>query len=1190
MSHPSYWPGQIFFYPVGNTPATCLTENLPPECNADMLLLGCGDARHILYTVYADATRSMAALRKLDVTCCDMKAAVLARNTLLFTLLADDGAEKKLANIWNIFYHMMLNEGSLSLLIEQCRKLVPLAKDMETWREGPYSHIVTMCNVDTLSDIQRFWKLWLGTADFNAQQMKYFAENFEDGLKKARTRFEGQFVMTSMRSAGPLAPVTLKAVTDQFKRFWATGVTDDGIRDARLAKNVNPTFAFSASRDKGAVHYGTDPIAGFHLAETLASAGCTLSDERATVKIVQAARDQFSSWCKAVIGRIQHTSASSASLIVRMYAGEALAFCRALHSVGTTSSHTPPFVAPWKRSVVQFDTTAYGLHAPFPAPTSFDVIETSNLLDHLGFHNLLTVTVPLLCDSPSSTLYTETLLAPGELVTEGILTHMCGDPSTISLLLGVVPSAYYSRFTTHSNMSETLLLALGDGSFIQYYERLAWKPVGQGHATRHPQDEPIQLAPDQLARTLFGIYLKMFSDENISERLSMMGRSRAEVLRRVQYSGLIHYTRRSFALLLAHIRKRVQCDWNEVIDIFERLVLEDDTLITGSNFYQEMAGQLHLAGFTLRWMSPMTVRELRAREDPPILRDWRTVPQVVTVVLVVPRHAITKVQSELSDAGTPILQCETRVASSHSAFACISASFGKLEVSGRGENKTVVITEDSTGVHGTSSMVVSFPALTTTLIHTSGGTVGLAVRSTLSTMPLVQKLGLEMCLFKTLLTDERYVHILTKAPTINNDATDGATSSVPSGRSDSTAEHQPIHVEMDASNTRVQSFTARITLTDAAEQVAFAGGCTVRITQLSANQITLHVDKHLHIVDFPLPVSAVNAKVRVARKSKYVEIVAPMTLTLAVKGERRIAENFRMTIDNGIPTLWNVHRLNLDRCPSFKLSTDPKAFNWFIPHMSHMFSHRERAARKRHYATPRSVQDTFMNVKDSLYTFFLSATGLGTGQAHVEFGLINPATDDIYAIILVTDLRLDLASHTVVADSWIIPGSDDIQDRLRDELKTMLSIKTDTNESEAWRYLLPLFIERCRLWEHKANCEYPAQNSAPLYPEAGSDPDKVPFCSCGMGVGTAVLRKRYGDTAATYATRAAISPLFPVSYLERVGMMDYSETVTEPVSTGCRTCGDEGKALSACGRCKKVKYCSKECQVQDWKRHKKDCT
>lgn len=42
-----------FFYAAGNTPAVCLTQSLPPEQDAALLLLGCGDIRNILFTVYS---------------------------------------------------------------------------------------------------------------------------------------------------------------------------------------------------------------------------------------------------------------------------------------------------------------------------------------------------------------------------------------------------------------------------------------------------------------------------------------------------------------------------------------------------------------------------------------------------------------------------------------------------------------------------------------------------------------------------------------------------------------------------------------------------------------------------------------------------------------------------------------------------------------------------------------------------------------------------------------------------------------------------------------------------------------------------------------------------------------------------------------------------------------------------------
>ena len=52
MAHPTFYPTS-FFYPLGNTAPVSLTEHVPPGADADFLLLGCGDPRNILYTIYA---------------------------------------------------------------------------------------------------------------------------------------------------------------------------------------------------------------------------------------------------------------------------------------------------------------------------------------------------------------------------------------------------------------------------------------------------------------------------------------------------------------------------------------------------------------------------------------------------------------------------------------------------------------------------------------------------------------------------------------------------------------------------------------------------------------------------------------------------------------------------------------------------------------------------------------------------------------------------------------------------------------------------------------------------------------------------------------------------------------------------------------------------------------------------------
>ena len=57
----TFWPGTIF-YPIGNTSAVDLTDTLTPEEKANVLLLGCGDPRNILFTVYSQRHDSESAM------------------------------------------------------------------------------------------------------------------------------------------------------------------------------------------------------------------------------------------------------------------------------------------------------------------------------------------------------------------------------------------------------------------------------------------------------------------------------------------------------------------------------------------------------------------------------------------------------------------------------------------------------------------------------------------------------------------------------------------------------------------------------------------------------------------------------------------------------------------------------------------------------------------------------------------------------------------------------------------------------------------------------------------------------------------------------------------------------------------------------------------------------------------------
>lgn len=58
------------------TPATNLVENLPQGIDADILLLGYGDVRHILYTPFAEQGFPE---RRFDITACEINEHLIGK-------------------------------------------------------------------------------------------------------------------------------------------------------------------------------------------------------------------------------------------------------------------------------------------------------------------------------------------------------------------------------------------------------------------------------------------------------------------------------------------------------------------------------------------------------------------------------------------------------------------------------------------------------------------------------------------------------------------------------------------------------------------------------------------------------------------------------------------------------------------------------------------------------------------------------------------------------------------------------------------------------------------------------------------------------------------------------------------------------------------------------------------------------
>ena len=387
--------------------------------------------------------------------------------SFFFTLIIDG---HPIDCIWNIFYHIRIDDHSLSLLIQQSDKLVAMSEDLDSWAASPYSVFLRMSTRLTLSQLHNLWKLYADARiNLNGRHDSIFS-TFKHAFESRYD--EGTVTFTASRSAGIFWLDAVQVLDMNFSKYWRTGTIYPDTINAVSTPFINPTFIYSLTGEGCAVHYGTYPLQGFHLASAFADLSHT-KRELQDVDFISCAKLQFQQWCESFVAA--QSPESLETVTIRLFAGDALAMCRTLHHCGLTSSTSNSlFVTAWVGDELILDGGDYGTpHATAAAPTTFNVIDTSNIADHVGLMNILIAAVPILSYGSSSTLYTDTLVTKGEDVTTSFVHRLCGEIPAISLLLGVAPTAYVSNFTSHSNIHE--LVTVYAFKTNQYYERIAWK-------------------------------------------------------------------------------------------------------------------------------------------------------------------------------------------------------------------------------------------------------------------------------------------------------------------------------------------------------------------------------------------------------------------------------------------------------------------------------------------------------------------------------------------------------------------------------------------------------------------------------------------------------------------------------------------------------------------------------------------
>ncbi|CAE6381532.1 unnamed protein product [Rhizoctonia solani] len=1209
MSYPLFWPAKYFFYPMGITAAKSLTQDLSPEQSADILILGCGDPRDILFTLYSDLTIGNA-VRKMDITCNEVEAAIIgkstlffsyfqsdtmvipARNILLFSMLEDNMESSD--TIWDFFYHFKISDSTARVVQSQSQKLEKYARDIQSWRQSPYGSFLKMVDTKTLVELRFHWNNYANFTGLPLDRMNKLHTKQKELSKSIAV--EGLTMISTSRSAGMLWNEALYHLSDMFIHYWKTGTTSTEVDDLQNATNLNPTFCYSRSGETFDPHYGTFPQ-GFHFGP--AYAPIAEDPVGALPEIgspaINKAKQQFVAWCSAF-----RAARAADAITLRFYFGDPLPFCHALLKFKVTGDIAPGlFSGAYRAAQITLDELA---HSSPTAPLAFDVIDTSSLVDHVGLLNLLIATPNLLKPEPDSqsVIYTESIIQSGKDFTKGFQERLCTDIPTFAALFGLAPRSYVSTFTAESNVHELIfshdkvqsLFGPGKGH-VQFQERTVWTNPYGGDSHTSGKRLRVTFEAENLAVILLGIYDKMLEHERVSE--SGGPRLPPEELKRLSW---VNYNRESVAQLFKTVQSRVELRagvWSDVISKFLQMARADQRRPAEGANYRDTVLQLHLTGvMTFDELTPNWYDNPGYRPGPEkrsgVLAGWKEIPPVVCVVLTVPRQRLTEVfGGSIENVGTPYLVCCIQYRQVAHNISVLHAVWGQVIKSQ--DSDRMVIEEDPIGKQGHSDLIVSFwaPARTVEELDT---TVDLRLKPTMaSVLTYYRKLPQLLEVFTAETTDKNHVIILPYRPTLSSEP-----ALYPPEWKDPPdpdfSKYQCHAIVTENFGQSVTSLLVRFTLQALDERLVLLQGASIGAKQTGPCTMELKIGSHTHSLFYCYPIQGRDPRIRIARKSGYIEVIAPISVPSDPSG---YFMNPFPVLGKGAYTPWNIHHINLDRSPLLDTRITSKLY-WVEHLCKHQLSVPEKSIQDGSEVTRQQAIHARVNFKSSIHSLAQHYLGESVQQSRV-ITLCDKDKNRSYAMLFIGGIRMDLASMTIAFDTAVVPMSNN--ENLLNPLLGLLQIEnpdsvvrilTGTYETIAWKKALPAFIERCRSWSHKPGCEYRAQSRIPL----SIDSNKKFLCSCGQGVGLNAPQWNIPgwQSFIPLATRAAICPIFSLSYLETVvGNID--EYVYGRLGTtigNCQTCGGRGKPnLEMCSRCKRARYCSRICQRADWPTHKKSC-
>ena len=371
-----------------------------------------------------------------------------------------------------------------------------------------------------MKSLRKFWVSYSQVHDCVHVENRARNANQKRSQEIAKTK-----AIHGVRSAGPFLFDAVETMAHVYKEYWKIGVVGGNPRDkADLGNNslglVNPMFAVSsAPAGDYAVHYGTEPLLGFHVAEAFSShpEGRTGATKGVNDYVIDVAKAQFKAWCYSFKKYVEN-----GRVYLELLSGETIGFCHELQlqlrfqtELGGSARG---YVKPWtsrplllERFVGRRKNDKIGLFS------TYDIIDSSNLSDHVGLINVLTATLPLLRQSPSSVLYSESLLKASKNIDKSLSGVLGSDVATFALLIGIAPVELLSGITMEAVSNEVALTAYhdkGKGAQQQFRMRIPRKyPQFTDPLLLKSMDSQsanglqVEWEPEALSAYLFSLYL-----------------------------------------------------------------------------------------------------------------------------------------------------------------------------------------------------------------------------------------------------------------------------------------------------------------------------------------------------------------------------------------------------------------------------------------------------------------------------------------------------------------------------------------------------------------------------------------------------------------------------------------------------------------------------------------------------------